>query len=234
MSFTPIYNSSGIHACIKKLFSDPARSDRRVAIVAYVGTDGESYLPHPENLHVICSPSAGVTDPDTVRSMMKRGATVQFSDNLHMKVYWSKHRGCLITSANASSSALGINGLKEVGVLLPPGSIDIRRLIKYANPRNVTARELRRLDSHSREARKNRKKADVRNQHTPEYLDWYASPHRSQWKIRGCDSAGGTANAAKEKTKTEYGLREPKNRALRPAAAALGRFGVESMMGGRA
>src|SRR4030043_394789 len=98
-----LYSSAEIHAGIKRLFSEPSPHDRRIALVAYVGSDGESYLPHPNGLRVICSPSAGGTDPETLRRLMKRGARVEFSDALHMKVYWSRNRGCIIASANASS-----------------------------------------------------------------------------------------------------------------------------------
>ncbi len=210
MKFTAIYNSSGIHVCIKRLFGNPNPSDRRVAIVAYVGTDGELYLPQPENLHVICSPSAGATDPNVIRSLRKRGAKVQFSDNLHMKVYWSKHRGCLITSANASSSALGKNGLKEAGVLLPPRSVDIGKLIKYANPREVTVKELRRLDRESREVAKGRSRTSIRGQSIAGFLDWYGLPDPSTWKLAWCDyELAGAAESTKEKTFVEYGLLKP-------------------------
>src|SRR5664280_293419 len=150
-----LYSSADIHAGIKRLFSQPNSSDRRVALVAYVGSDGESYLPHPENLRVICSPSAGGIDPDTLRSLMKRNAKVEFSDNLHMKIYWSRNRGCIITSANASSSALGVSSLKEAGIWLPPGIDKIDQLIKYANPRPINPSELRKLDTQSKERKKN-------------------------------------------------------------------------------
>jgi hypothetical protein len=127
-----------------------------------------------------------------------------------MKVYWSKHRGCLITSANASSSALGTNGLKEVGVLLPPGSADIARLIKYARARDIAPRELRQLDTRTREARKNHRKRDSRSKIGPEYLDWYASPHRSPWKLSWWGNAvSGNARASKSKSLAEYGVHEP-------------------------
>src|ERR1017187_5279910 len=106
-----LYNSADIHSRVKHLFGEASRGDRRVALVAYVGVDGEKYLPHPEALRVICNPTAGGTDPNTLRSLIKNGANVQVSDRLHMKVYWSSRRGCVITSANASSNALGRNGL---------------------------------------------------------------------------------------------------------------------------
>ena len=204
-----LYSSAEIHSCIKQLFSEPNKNDRRVALVAYVGTDGESYLPHPEGLHIICSLSAGGTSPNTIRMLIKRKAKVQFSDGLHMKVYWSRQRGCLITSANASSSALGRHGLKEVGIWLPAKSLNIDRLIRYAKPRNVTAQELRKLDAATKLHDKHQHR-NPRTENMVDYLQWLSLPHRSNWKLGwGDEEIGGTAQAAKEKTLSEYGTKEP-------------------------
>jgi len=206
-----LYSSAAIHARIKQLFGQPSANDQRVALVAYVGGDGEKYLPHPEGLRLICSPSAGGTDPDTLRQLIKRGAKVEFSDSLHMKVYWSKNRGCVITSANASSSALGRSGLKEAGVWFPAGLVDIKKLIRYAQPRSVRESELRKLDRLSREHKKNigiqnKKKA------APDFLQWYSAPYRSSWKIVwSIEEITGTAIAVKEQTNIEYGHKEPHN-----------------------
>jgi hypothetical protein len=145
-----LYTSAEIHTCIKRLFGQPSADDKRVALVAYVGSDGEKYRPHPEGLRLICNPSAGGTDPDTLRSLLKRKATVEISDRLHMKVYWSKNRGCVITSANASSNALGKGGLKEAGIWLPSRAVDVGRLIRYAQPRKLRESDLRQLDKASR------------------------------------------------------------------------------------
>lgn len=205
-----LYSSAEIHRCIKQLFSEPSKRDRRVALVAYVGGDGESYLPHPEGLHLICSPSAGGTSPVTIRGMIKRKAKVQFSDGLHMKVYWSRQRGCLITSANASSSALGRQGLKEAGVWLPSSSVDIDRLIRYTNPKNITAQTLRKLDEATKEKNKHHDQ-NLRAEKMVDYLEWFASPHRSDWKLGwGDEIIDGTAQAAKEETLSEYGKRTPR------------------------
>lgn len=182
-----------------------------MALVAYIGGDGERYLPHPEGLRIICNPSAGGTDPDTLRQLIKRGATVEISDNLHMKVYWSRNRGCVITSANASSSALGRSGLKEAGIWLPAGKVDIRRLIRYAHPRPVKESDLRQLDEKSREHNKNVKEKIRKKKSVPDFLQWYSSPHRSIWKFIWTDyETTGTANTVKEQTSTEYGHREPR------------------------
>ncbi len=220
--FTILYSSTEIHAKIKKIFSEPSNQDRRVAIVAYVGTDAESYLPHPEGLSLICSPSPGGTDPDTLRRLLKRGATIKFSDKLHMKVYWSRNRGCIITSANASSSALGINGLKEAGVYFPPGFVDIDRLIKYASPRPVQQGDFNGLDRKDREQKKKAGNREQDKDKVPEFLDWFISPHRSKWKLVWAGrEVTGTAKAAKDTTFSEYGLKKPH------AWASVKKFGVQ-------
>lgn len=207
---TILYSSDEIHSAIKKIFSEPKADDGRVALVAYVGGDGESYLPHPKGLRIICNPSPGGTDPDTLRRLLKRGAKVEFSDKLHMKVYWSRSRGCVIASANASTSALGVSGLREAGTYFPAGLVDIRRLIKYASPRPISQSELHELDRRSREHKRNVGNNRQKKGKSQDFLEWYNSPHPSKWKIAwGDEEVSGTAKAAKETTFSEYGLKEP-------------------------
>jgi hypothetical protein len=205
-----LYTAADIHARIKHIFGQPSKDDKRVALVAYVGTDGEKYLPHPEGLRLICNPSPGGTDPDTLRQLLKRGATIEVSDRLHMKVYWSKNRGCVITSANASSNALGKNGLKEAGIWLPSGTVDVNRLIRYANVRKLRERDLSRLDVESREHNKNVGKRAENNKNAGDFLQWYSSPHRSKWKLSwSFKQVVGHSAAAKEQTQSEYGHKQP-------------------------
>jgi hypothetical protein len=129
-----------------------------------------------------------------------------------MKVYWSRQRGAVITSANASASALGVSGLKEAGIWLPPGMLDIDRLLKYARPRKLTGRELRTLDVQTRRFVKRVGGTYVSKQAAPEFLQWYKSPHRAVWKLNWSDEwIGGTAKVAKAETLAEYGKREPYN-----------------------
>ncbi len=97
-----LYTTSAIRNAIQELFSDPKR--RRVALVAFVGSDAEAYLPYPEGLELVCWPKAGATDANVIGRLLKRGAVVKFSDNLHMKVYWAAGKGAIITSANLSSN----------------------------------------------------------------------------------------------------------------------------------
>jgi hypothetical protein len=141
---------------------------------------------------------------------MKRGARVEFSDGLHMKVYWSRSRGCIITSANASSSALAVSGLKEAGTWLPPGVVDIDRLIRYARPRPVRQAELHSLDRRAIEHRTRLEGGGQQGRQAPDFPEWYASPDPSVWKIAWAgDEVSGAAKIAREQTLSEYGRRQP-------------------------
>ena len=205
-----LYTSADIHTRIKHIFGQPGKSDRRVALVAYVGTDGSKYLPHPEGLRVICSLSAGGTDADTLRQLVKDKAKVEASDRLHMKVYWSKNRGCVITSANASSNALGRDGLKEAGVWLPSRAVDIDRLIQYASPREIRESDLRKLDMESREQNKTFKRSVSRKSPIRDFMGWYSLPHAQSWKIQlSYWEVSGSAAAVKEEIRSEFGSRDP-------------------------
>src|SRR5690242_16103996 len=97
-----LYTSAEVHRAITNLLIDPGPRDRRVVIVAYLGEDAASYLPNPQSLEIVCAPEPGLTSPRAVRDLAARGADIRFADRLHMKVYWSSMRGCIITSANAS------------------------------------------------------------------------------------------------------------------------------------
>jgi hypothetical protein len=102
---------------------------RRVAISAFVGDGARAFIRKPLGVEIICWPRAGGTNPLELNRLKNAGAHISFADRLHMKVYWAAKRGAIVGSANLSTNALGAGGLKEFGVLLPPGSIDIDELI---------------------------------------------------------------------------------------------------------
>jgi len=203
-----LYSSTAIHSKIKTLLGQSG-DGRRVAIVAYVGAGALSYVPQPKGLELICCPEPGATSHAAVNSLIARGARVRFADRLHMKVYWSNSQGCLITSANLSSSALGANGLKETGVFLPATAVDIDRLIEAAKPQRVTKEAMARLD---RETKRVARRAPSRLQADKEqrdYLRWYEQVYRQAWKLGWWDMHVPAAKAAKAKAKAEYNLPEP-------------------------
>ncbi|MCI0693641.1 phospholipase D family protein [candidate division KSB1 bacterium] len=212
---TVLYSSKSILAKIKEVLGDPSTNDRRVVLVAYLGKSAGAYLPHPKGLHIICSPTPGGTSPTAIRQLIQRGAKVEFSDYLHMKVYWSNRGGCIISSANASSNALGVGNLKEAGVYLPPGEVDIDKLITYESPKPVTRSALERLQRANRLLPPNLQSDpdQYSTKATFDYLSWYHSPYRDSdsWKLGWWeDSELETATSAKEKSRIEYGRTEPK------------------------
>jgi hypothetical protein len=139
---------------------------------------------------------------------------MRFSDKLHMKVYWSEKRGCVITSANLSANAFGVRGLKEAGVLMEPNIVDIDELLKEAQPYAVTEPRIERLRRD--EERYEDAMASIGKRETDdgfEYLDWYKlrPAARTEWKLGDYDDDYGVADAARKRIKAEYNLDEPAN-----------------------
>ena len=169
-----LYNSEAIKEKIKLLFDAPEQSDRRVALVAYIGQDYADYLPSPSGIEVVCNPTAGATSVIAIDGLHKAKAWVRFSDKLHMKVYWSEARGCVVTSANLSASALGVRGLKEAGVWMEPNTVNIDKLVTEAQPYAVTDSRIKRLRRD--EERYKHAMASIGKRETDDgfqYLDWY-------------------------------------------------------------
>lgn len=205
-----LYTSKEVRQAIIRLFK--FSKGRRIAISAFVGEDAEAYLPKPEGLELICWPKAGGTNPNVLRKLTKRGVKIFFIDGLHMKVYWSEDKGAVLTSANLSKNALGSGNLKEVGVLLAPGEIDIDLLIQSFQLRLMCecVHELKRLDrDHKVYFVKNRgqfKRGRMRS-----YGEWYESPLRPEWKLGWWESTGAISSEAKRICKADYGVKDPHN-----------------------
>jgi len=181
-----LYTAKSVRGAINTILCDPA--DERVVISAFVGDGAEDLLPSAEGIQLICSPTPGGTNPNALRILMSKGVAVRFVDRLHMKVYWSSSHGAVITSANLSLNALGIGGLKEIGVRLSSDQIDIRRIVESIRPRAVTDAELKKLDlAHRAFVARNGRTGSSR---TITFDEWYSSPHREQWKM--CVYAGVT------------------------------------------
>jgi hypothetical protein len=174
-----LYNSTAVRSAIVNLFRTGGSA--RVAISAFVGDGADAYLPCPKGLRLICSPTPGATNPRTLRLLMSKGVTVEFVERLHMKVYWAEGRGAVVASANLSANAMGIGGLKEAGVLLPPDEVDIGRILKQLKPRPAKP-ELRRLDVEHRAYWKRAPRVGVRHK-AISYTEWFKSPAPEQWRI---------------------------------------------------
>jgi hypothetical protein len=183
-----------------------------VVIVAYVGVDHAAYLPKPSGIEIVCSPTPGATSAKAVQELIDGGAKVRFSDRLHMKVYWAERVGCLVTSANLTRNALGIKGLKEMGIFVDAAMIDIDRLLKEANPYSVSSKKLDWLLAEGEKVKLAMAKAGRRVLYDPkEYLTWYKENLRvrTQWKLAWFDAPADLAKATREFVKEEFGRSRP-------------------------
>jgi len=199
-----LYTSTEIREAIIQLFSSGQK--RRIAIAAFVGEGAEAYLPKPNGLQLICWPKAGGTHPQTIRKLMKLGVQISFCDSLHMKVYYAEERGCVITSANLSTNALGGGDQKEIGILLAAEELNIDTVTSSLRLRPVTRQELRRLD---RQDNLYMSKNPVRTGAKPvTFREWYDSEFRPEWKLVSVEKSTGPVSLRVEETlKAEYGVK---------------------------
>jgi hypothetical protein len=206
-----LYSAGEVNDCIRRLFSEPDILTKRVIIVAYIGQDATEFLPSPEGVRIICSPSPIATSFKGIKGLQRRGAIVEFSKGLHQKIYWAQGRGCVISSANLSHSALGIGGLKEVGILLKDSEVDIDRLIRAAHPRAPSNYELNRLRRSEESAKFLNRKLGLTGfeQTDTDFSQWYLDPDRLIWKLGWWDTNAVASREAKRKSKLEYGVDDP-------------------------
>jgi hypothetical protein len=189
-----LYDSGELQTAIKDVLAEPQPHDRRVALVAFVGGEAETFIPDPTGLEIVCWLKPGSSDALTIDRLRKRGAKIYESKGLHMKVYWSSSRGCVICSADASGNALGGGGQKEAGVWLPPGQVDIERLWTYAQPQPITDIDLKRLTPLGP---------------PPDFLEWQTVSGRRDWKLGWWYWLAEFAKDAVKKAKQSYGVIEP-------------------------
>jgi hypothetical protein len=203
-----LYSSAEVHDAIKDVLADPQPDDRRVALVAFVGGQAQAFLPNPEGLEVVCCLQSGSTDALTLNRLRKRNAKIYKSERLHMKVYWSSRRGCVICSANASGSALGGGNQKEAGAWFSPNVVDIDRLWDYTKPKLIEKGDLKRL---ARDAEKpGKRNANGSEEMPPDFLEWLTLSGRRDWKLGWwSEEATEFAEDAVEKAKQSYGVEEP-------------------------
>lgn len=178
---TILYTSTQVRREIKRLFTES--KGRRVVISAFVGGDAHVYLPRPEGIELICWPKAGGTNPDAIRDLIARGVKVFFADAVHMKIYWTSDKGAIVTSANLSTNALGEGGLKEVGVSLPKGRIEINRIIKSLSISEASKAELLKLDKEHKAAWKKNPSHFAKTSSPISFDKWHESEARSVWKL---------------------------------------------------
>ncbi|MCL5952134.1 MAG: phospholipase D family protein [Chloroflexi bacterium] len=203
-----LYTSAQVRKSVIGLFA--SAKGRRVAIVAFVGKGAEAYLPRPNGLELVCWPKAGGTNPHVLRKLMRRGVQITFVDSLHMKLYWAEDKGSIVTSANLSTRALGAGNLRELGVFLPSGQLDIEQILSSIGRRPVSAKELRQLDRlhHEYEVQM---MSDRRKARACTFTEWYKLPFRPTWKLGWWDTYSMPCSNAKRLTREEYEVSEPHN-----------------------
>ena len=205
------YTSGELRLRIRKLFKNPKASGRQVVIVAYIGEDYATFLPNPKGIEIVCSPTPGATSAEAVQQLITAGANVSFSDQLHMKVYWSQRIGCLITSANLSTNALGMNALKEMGILVDAAMVDVDRLLKEAKP-YPAIRKLNWLRKEGEKVKLAMAKAGRHVLYDPKgYADWYKdSPKvRKPWKLAWWEGDVTSAEAARKFVRRNFDRSAP-------------------------
>lgn len=198
---TILYNSAAVRKAIADIFRS---SGKRVAITAFVGNGAEAYLPNPRGIQMVCWPKAGGTNPDALRKLIRLGVKIQFSDNLHMKVYWSR-KGAVVTSANLSTNALGAGNLKEVGVLLSADDIDIESILKSLRSRPFNLKELKKLDSESQAV----DKVIISRVKPMTFLEWYSCTAKRPWRLGWVSGRGKLPQAAIAVARNEFGQHKP-------------------------
>ncbi len=214
-----LYTSYDISEAIRRLFSSP--HVRRVAIVAFVGSGVERYLPSPNGIELVCWPQPGSTNPNAIRRLMSLGVDVSFADNLHMKVYWAKGQGAIITSANLSTNALG-GRLLEFGVLLPANEFNesqVDQILLSIKKRPVSEEEFRQFEQDHTQVERLRKLKvpgaeriiDPPEDRTPpSFQDWYEQPFPKPWKLATFIPADVPLSKRAKEILQEWRVKEPK------------------------
>lgn len=186
MAFEILYTSESIRRAIRDVLAKG--SGRRVAIAAFVGNGAEAYLPSPRGLELYCWPAVPGTNPVAIRKLARKlGVLVHFAPKLHMKLYWSSKRGAVITSANLSSNAYGHGDLKEFGIRIPRGEVDINRVITSINATEMTSVTLARFEVAYREERARRRPVRETERDRVSFADWYTDRKREAWTLAPYD-----------------------------------------------
>lgn len=203
-----LYTSEDVRRAIIDVFS--GQRGRRVAITAFVGDGAESYLPNPKGIELICWPKASGTNPNALRKLARKGVVIRFADSLHMKVYWSERRGAVVTSANLSTNALGAGDLKEFGVRLDRGRLDIQKVLASIRTRPLRDAELRRLDR-QHAILMARQGGRTRGRNEMSFRTWYKSTARRQWKLQSWYVEVNQSKTAKAFVKSQYNIPSPES-----------------------
>lgn len=209
---TFLRNSQAIKKRLHQLFSTKTRGHRRVIVVAYVGSNAPRLLPDYSGVDIYCWPQIGSTDPHALAELRspRHGARIFLSDGLHTKLYWVENVGCVITSANLSSSALGQRTLHEVGVFLEDANeIDIDSIIANLSARKLGKIELAELQrQHDLFWFKNQNRAPGSATAISSFQEWFDGDRARGWKLGWWDTSGTEAESISDFARTQFGVDE--------------------------
>jgi hypothetical protein len=137
-----------------------------------------------KNLHLICWPQAGGTDPNGIRMLLDQGVEVSFCDNLHSKVYYCEGKGVIIGSANLSTNAM-FGTQHEFGVYIEDANFDIQGLLRNLGTISpVTAKSLAKLDrEHNVHNRRNPRAPTNQSGKSQTFQDAMSTSIRKRLKI---------------------------------------------------
>lgn len=194
-----LYTGQEIRKEVQRIFAKT--SERRVALVAFIGKGALAHLPKPKGLEVYCWPRAGCTIVSAIESLQERGAAVHFAERMHAKVYWSSKAGAVIASANLSDNAFGSGNLREAGVALASKYVDIDHLIESIDATGVTPESLETL-RREEAIEKSVRTGGGASVNVPSFDRWYDGKGGTPWKWDHYGQTGGiVSKRAKEAVK---------------------------------
>jgi hypothetical protein len=199
MGVRVLYTGQEIRNEIRRIFANS--SERRVAVVAFVGKGAIAHLPKPRGLEVYCWARAGCTIVSAIEALQDDGAEVYFAERMHAKVYWAAKSGAIVGSANVSDNAFGSGNLQEAAVAMPSKKVDIERLIRIIKPRPVTPEALEALRREEAIERRSRRDAPAKTT-IPTFTEWHDGTGGTRWKWDYYEGYGGeVSRRAKEAAK---------------------------------
>ena len=180
---------------------------RKVAIVAFVGSNAVEYIPNKDNLTIYCWPHPGATSPNAIRQLQQKGVKVFFSDNMHKKIYWAHGRGTIIASANLTDNALSGEVLQESGVYISSNDFDIDKEI--SNLKNIRLAEHDEIEQLERKARTTERFIPTRKDKVILFKEFMEFSNKPQIKILNYveDRTTISKEEIKENIKTEQKLK---------------------------
>ena len=104
---------------------------------------------------------------------------------------------------------MGSGNLKEIGIKLDAGIIDINHVLKELNTRKATNHKLKQLDKRHQRYWINNRETITKKGEARTFLEWYDLPFKPDWKISSWGTTGSFAEEAKRISKEDYNVSSP-------------------------